>query len=262
MAEWKSQPLAALLAEVGEAVACLNTAVVGLDAVEKGHEKPDGLDVSWSPDDRRAASRKARKFLVEAVLVRVFESLYEHLDSFARLPRFVTIVDKWNSKTSKAEKIKDIYQAIIRENYLVVAAVLVAHWRNRIVHTTSKAKLTVSEKKLLRDSDLDIEIKYKGLSVDCLLCHFEERRPTLKDVSSLIAMIINLAREIDARVSSDLDKNDLDAWLSHLGLDRDIERITAETKPEKLTASIRRMFASKAPILLSGYDKYYSHGVG
>ena len=62
-------------------------------------------------------------------------------------------------------------------------------------------------------------------------------------------------------VSSDLDKNDLDAWLSHLGLDRDIERITAETKPEKLTASIRRMFASKAPILLSGYDKYYSDGV-
>jgi hypothetical protein len=261
MVEWKSQPLSALLAEVGEAVACLNTAVVGLDAVEQGHEKPDGLDVSWSPDDRRAASRKARKFLVEAVLVRVFESLYEHSNSFARLRRFGKIVDKWSSETSKAEKIRDIYQAIVGDRYLVAAAVLVAHWRNRIVHPTSKAKLTASEKKLLRESDLEIERKYRGLSVDCLLCHFEERRPTLKDVSSLIAMIINLAREVDGTVSSDLDKNDLDAWLSHLGLDSDIERITAETKPEKVTASIRRMFASKAPILLSGYDKYYSDGV-
>lgn len=166
-----------------------------------------------------------------------------------------------DSNTSKAEKIRNVYQTILGDRYLVAAAVLVAHWRNRIVHPTSKAKLTANEKKLLRESDLEIETKYKGLSVDCLLCHFEEHRPTLKDVSSLIAMIINLAREVDGKISSDLDKNDLDAWLGHLGLDRDIERITAETKPEKLKASIRRMFASKAPILLSGYDKYYPDGI-
>ena len=62
--DWQSQPLSALLADVGEAVANLNTAVVGLDAVEKGHERPENLDISWSPGDRQAASRKARKFLV------------------------------------------------------------------------------------------------------------------------------------------------------------------------------------------------------
>lgn len=95
----------------------------------------------------------------------------------------------------------------------------------------------------------------------CLLCHFEEGRPTLKDVSSLIAMTINLARAVDAKISSDLDKNDLDAWLSHLGLDVDIERVRAETKPEKLSASIRRLFSSRAPILLSGYVKYHCDGV-
>jgi hypothetical protein len=73
MTEWKSQPLSMLLADVGDAVASLNTVVVGLDAVEMGHEKPDSLDISWGPDNRRAAARKARKFVVEAVLVRVFE---------------------------------------------------------------------------------------------------------------------------------------------------------------------------------------------
>lgn len=168
MVEWKSQPLAALLADVGEAVACLNTAVVGLDAVEKGHLKPDELDISWSPDDRKAASRKARKFLVEAILVRVFKSLFEHSKSFARLPRFAETVNKWHSKTPKADKIWDIYQSIVGDRYVVAAAVLVAHWRNRIAHPNSRAKLTNKQKKLLQESKSEIEKNYRGLSVDLL----------------------------------------------------------------------------------------------
>lgn len=89
---WQSQPLSALLVEIGEAVANLNTAVVGLDAVEKGHDKPESLDISWSPADRQAASRKARKFIVEAVLVRVFEALRQHTVVISRLPRFREVV--------------------------------------------------------------------------------------------------------------------------------------------------------------------------
>ncbi|WP_192357588.1 hypothetical protein [Mesorhizobium mediterraneum] len=70
----RRQPLKDLLVSVGEAVANLNTAVVGLDAVEQGYEKPETLNISWNPNDRIAAARKSRRFLVEAVLVRVAEA--------------------------------------------------------------------------------------------------------------------------------------------------------------------------------------------
>jgi hypothetical protein len=144
------------------------------------------------------------------------------------------------------------------KQYVVAAAVLVAHWRNRIVHpSSSKAKLRHEQKKILYENYLEIADKYRGLSVDCLLCHFEEGRPTLKDVSSLVAMTINLAREVDKSISSTLGKDDFDAWLVHLGLRDVIEKVTADTKPEKIVASIRRVFTSTAPTLLNGYEKYY-----
>ncbi|MGB8784776.1 MAG: hypothetical protein WCD02_16765 [Terriglobales bacterium] len=119
MTDWQSQPLSVLLEDIGEAVACLNTVVVGLDAVENGHPKPESLDISWSPADTRAASRKARRFIVEAVLVRVFEALHEHSRSFSCLPRFSNLVERWDANTAKADKIWDIYAAIVGPTYLV-----------------------------------------------------------------------------------------------------------------------------------------------
>jgi len=243
--------------EIGEAVANLNTAVVGLDAVEKGHEKPEGLDISWSPADRQAASRKARKFIVEAVLVRVFEALRQHSVVISRLPRFREVVGKWSGDTTWAIKIWDTYKAIVGDTYLLSSAVLMAHWRNRIVHAGSNARLQSNQKNILRNSDAEIAEKYKGLSVDCLLCHFEESRPTLKDVSSLIAMAINLAREVDRSISATLSKDDFDSWLRYLELSDAIKRVEAETKPEKRAASVRRVFQTRAPLLLDGYEKYY-----
>lgn len=258
MSDWKSQPLTTFLADVGEAVVSLNTVVVGLDAVEKGHEKPDSLDISWAPKDKRAAARKARKFVVEAVLVRVFDASFEHMSLLAKLSRFNAVTGKWDGKTSRATKIWEIYSAAVGENYLVAAAVLVCHWRNRIVHPSSGAKLTAAQKNLLRGTEAEIAEKYKKLSVDCLLCHFEESRPTLKDVSVLIAMTINLARAADAAIASTLSKEDFDSWLAHFGLDNAIEKVRRETKPNNLCSSIRRVFQARAPMMLQGYEQFYA----
>jgi hypothetical protein len=257
MTEWKSQPLSILLADIGDAVASLNTMVVGLDAVEKGHEKHEGLDISWGPDDRRAAARKARKFIVEAILVRVFETLFAHMDIISKLPRLGAVVVRWDGKTKRATKIWDVYHFLLGETYLLSGAVLICHWRNRIVHPSSGAKLLSSQKKLLQENETEIAEKYKGLSVDCLLCHFEEGRPTLKDVSVLVAMTINLAREADKSLSSALTKEDFDAWMDYFDLNAAIKKVEAESKPEKRASSIRRIFQTRAPMLLTGYEEYY-----
>jgi hypothetical protein len=258
MNKWKSQPLSNLLADVGEAVASLNTVVVGLDAVETGYEKPDGLDISWSPQDKRAAARKARKFIVEAVLIRVFESLLEHTNIISEMPRMREVKSRWNGDTKRSTKIWDVYKSILGENYLISAAVLLCNWRNRIVHPNSSARLLASQKKILRDHDAEIAEHYKGLSVDCLLCHFEEGRPTLKDVSVLIAMTINLAKEMDSALSTTLTKEDFDAWLAYFGLAEAIKKVETESKPATREHSIKRLFKARAPMLLHGFEEFYS----
>lgn len=253
-----SQPLSTLLKEIGEAVFNLNTLVVGLDAVEKGHEKPDGLDISWDPVDRRIAARKSRKFMLESILVRVSEAIGQYVSVISMLPRLSVVRSNWTSNTSGADRARDVFTYALGKSFLVPGSMLLMHWRNRIIHRRSNAALNAKEKFLLRRSEEEIVAKYKNLSVDRLLCHFEEGRPTLKDVSSLIAMSINAARKADRIIQAPRDKDDLDALLNYYKLVPLLQRVAAETVPEKLTAALRRVFQANAPLLLESYFLHYS----
>jgi hypothetical protein len=261
-----SDPVSAALVEflegIGAAVFSLNTIVVGLAAVESGYEKPEGLDISWNPEDRQIAARKTRRFAVEAVLVRVSEELNQYIVAISKLPRFNDVRARWagqKQQPSVADKLSTIATSILGDGeYLIPASILLVHWRNRIVHESSEAKLQAHEKSLLRGSDEEIAKRYKELSVDCLLCHFQRQRPTLKDVSSLTAMAINLARKMDAAVCECFSKDDLDTWLAYYGIASAIEKVRAETAPEKVEAAIARVFSSRAPHLLEVYRKFSS----
>lgn len=253
-----SHALSLFLMDVGDAVFILNTLVVGLDAVEKGHQKPETLDISWKPADLIAAARKSRKFALEAVIVRVSEALSEFTNAISKLPRCNDIRSRWDGDTSDAIKVDDIARPFMGDDYLISGAALLVHWRNRVVHRSSNAKLTPGQKRALQANDAEIAEKYKGLSIDRLLCHFEEKRPTLKDVSSLIAMCINLTRRIDQEIQMNLSETDLNAWLEYYGLTPIIRRVTSETSPDKREASIRRVFQSHAPLLLAPYLHYHS----
>jgi hypothetical protein len=241
------------LAVVGEAVANLNTAVVGLDAVERGHEKPPSLNVSWNPQDRVAAARKARRFVVEAVLVSVAEALSEFVTVNSKLPRYAKSVDRESDKRSRADKLTDLTVAVLNaEDYLAVGAALLIHWRNRVVHPHSRAVLTPKQDKLLRLAGAEIENKFSSLSVERLLKDFETGKPTLKDVSTLIAMSIRWARSINASVNV-LSAVDLAILFEHYGLDDRILQIEAQTTPEKRYSSVVRMLQTQAPGLVQAY---------
>lgn len=253
-----SQALNCLLRDIGKAVFVLNTTVVGLDAVEKKHQKPETLDISWEPRDHKIAARKARKFIVESVLIRVSEAICQFATALSKLARFEDTRAKWDGDTSKPEKISTIASTVIdKDDYLIPAVVLLVHWRNRIVHVNSSAKLKPHEKQILIKNASKIAERYRGLNISCLLYHFDKQRPTLKDVSSLIAMTINLARKIDASMQQNLTKDELDAWLEHYRIWPMLEKIKAETAPNKCTASVRRLFQSKAPRLLDSYLAHY-----
>lgn len=250
-----TQPLRDFLGAVGESVANLNAIVVGLDAVENGHQKPDTLNISWQPHDRLAAARKARRFIVEAVLIRCETAFNEFIFVVAKLPRLSIVRSRWDGDTSREEKAVSVCQELCAsENYRIAGMALLFHWRNRIVHPRSKAALSANLKKLLIDAEIEIETVYSGLSVSRLMQDFDQGRPTLKDVSSLIAMTIKLAREVDDHLC-DLNEEDLGILLRHYGLDLRIQKIMSETRPSKVQDSIIRLLQADAPGLVQVYER-------
>jgi len=254
--------LSRLLDDIGNAVFCLNTIIVGLDAVERGHKKPASLNISWDPGDEKTAARKSRKFILDAVIPRAAGSFKSYIAAVASLPRFAQLAQSWHGSNNKsgsdpsiAEKVADLAGIIFSggggegdENYLTISTILLLHWRNRITHKSS-ASLNKDQLKILMDSSIEISGKYCGLDVKQLVDDFESQSPSLKDVSSLIAMTINLARRFDRHIYQCNCADDVRAWISHYELDSKIAKVRGETTPAKFEDSVRRMFQTYAPQL-------------
>ncbi len=256
-----SQALHVLLRDIGKAVFALNTAVVGLDAVEKGHEKPETLDISWQPCDRESAARTSRKFIVESVMIHASEAIHQFASALSKLSRFEPAWAHWKGNTTTSKKISAVCAIVLdKDDYLVPAVVLLVHWRNRIVHPSSNSKLKHHERQVLLKNRAIIWDRYRGLDISELLDHFEARRPTLKDASSLIAMTINLARKMDRAMQQDLTKEELDAWLDHYRIWPMLKKVEAETAPGKYRDSVCRLLQSQAPYLLDAYRAHYDPG--
>ena len=262
-----SQPLQFLLRDIGNAVFALNTAVVGLDAVEHDYPKPDSLNISWAPHDREIAARTSRTFLLESVLVRASTTINEYVSALSKLPRFAIVREKWQKAAKKSQKATKIStkistiaaEVLDKDDYLIPGVILLVHWRNHVVHPNSHAKLTSPEKQILLDNEDIISDRYRGLKTSKLLQDFETQQPTLKDISSLISMTINLARKVDKNMQLDLSKAELDAWLEHYQLFPMLRKIELETSPGKYGASVRRLLKSRAPRLLDAYLDHYDH---
>ena len=253
-----SQALRFLLRDIGNAVFYMNTSIVGLDAVEKGHPKPVTLDISWEPRDQKNAARESRRFILESALIRASGTINEFISAVSKLPMFEHVRQKWNHKTTATEKLSTVATAALDEHdYLIPAAMLLVHWRNRVVHPSSNAKLAPKQCQVLTRNEKVISKEFRNLDVDKLLFDFVIQRPTLKDVSCLIAMAIKLARKIDRSIQSNLDKEALDAWLAHYELLPMLEKVKAETSPKKYNASVCRLFKSRAPYLLDSFLAHY-----
>jgi hypothetical protein len=83
------------------------------------------------------------------VLVRSAEAINEYIDALSGLPRCSNLKAKWNSNTTRSQKARDILSGILGDKtYLIEGVVLIIHWRNRIVHTSSTAALKFDEKAL------------------------------------------------------------------------------------------------------------------
>jgi hypothetical protein len=251
-----SSALRQFLGKVGDASFALNTLVVGLDAVEQGHEKPAGLNISWSPSDRTIAARKSRRYAVEAFLIRASEQLTSFNAAIIPLSQFETVRSKWDAKTGKAAKLIDVSASLLGESYLICAGAILIGWRNRIVHD-SKFSLHADQRRIWLQCKKDICEKYGHLNAECLLKHAEEEGPTLKDASCLIAMSIKLAKAMDQATYTKFSKEDLDSWIASSGISDAIRKIRRETKKPNQVASVMRLFEARGAYLYNKFEEFY-----
>jgi hypothetical protein len=272
-----TQALADFLQVVGNGVADLNTIAVGLAAIGPDHQKPEGLNISWAPTDPLVAARKARKAALHAAMVVTVEALGQYVRTVTKLPRFKVLTTEWSSRKpnpSAAERYSELATSLFAPigqvksasrydtQFRTCCVMLLIHWRNRHVHTDSNAELTHQEKQLVHAHDERIRDAYAGIDLDQLFGDFKHNRPTLKEVTTLIAMTIQEVRAMDAAVYACRDLADVQAWLDHYKLTERIDKIERETKPEKQRASILRMLHTHAPYLMPCYEKFIPDRVG
>ncbi len=252
-----SGSLERFLKNLGHASFLLNTIVVGLDAVENGHAKPAGLNVSWGPSDTKIAARSARKFAVESFIIRASESLKEYFLSISNLSNFNEITKKWDGKTTISEKIEDLSSCVLGDkDYRISIGILLVAWRNKIIHGGGGERKLIDGRRrsiLLAEKDVIFEM-YSHLDIEKLIDHAEKGAPTLKDTSCLISMSINFCKDIDRGLRASLANESVESLIKIYDLEKSIKKVKRETPARKLEQSIRRLFSTEAPELFNNFN--------
>lgn len=203
-----SPPLRRFLISLGRAQYQLHTIVVGLSAIERGvATKPDDLDISWKVSDPIDSAREARRFLLRATLVVAAEDLNEYATEVLKY-RKETIPEHREDRLRKLVRAEEV-----DPSYLPVAPLLISHWRNRIVHRRSRARLTSAEEDLLTSQSASIHDSFKHLNVFQLLKDFDADQLTLKNVTVLLAMSTRFVRMVDSLLPKPADPGQVRLWL-------------------------------------------------
>jgi hypothetical protein len=248
--------LQSFLDQTGKIVHHLNTIAVGLSAVETSvAKKPDGLDISWNPHDVVASGRQARAYALRATIVTVAEEIGSFISGLSKYPGVMLDLSTKKERWEKFAAVKDRFS--LAENHLYLGPLLVIHWRNRIIHRSSNAGLTKAQRDAFIQESQFVQDNYKNLDPSLVLRHFERNSPTLKDVSSLIAMSINCAKSVSDLIQSPTSAEEVKNWIECLSLTRDLDRVRrVGASKGKERQSVAAFLTTHCPSLLEPYFFY------
>jgi hypothetical protein len=140
------------------------------------------------------------------------------------------------------------------QDHIFLSALLLVHWRNRIVHSRSKANLSNQQRMDLVAASSTLAKDYKNLDAKRVLLDFDRNAPTLKDASSLTAMAITLARRIEAQIPYPSNGTEVRAWLAHCGLTAEVDRaIRVSGAKGKLEQGISTLLRTHFPDIEPAY---------
>jgi hypothetical protein len=256
----ESPPLARFVRSLGKVQHHLHTVIVGLSAVETGAAiKPDDLDIAWRAHDPIGSAREARRFLLRATLIFIAEEVDEYAKGILRYRAFASGKTDPGDRAARIQQLAQI--AEVDPSYLPIAPLIVSHWRNRIIHRSSRARLSSAEQELILGASETVRSTYKGIDVTRLLRDFEEDQPTLKDVTVLLAMSIKFLRTVDSTLPLPTTSEQVRLWLEAEGLLNEVLRLEKESanghSPDP-RARGKQYLITKSSTLAHAY---YDHGV-
>lgn len=265
--EMKTKYLNQFLKNVGDTVHNLNSICVGLNGVKHGYcNKPADMIISWTPTDLGISAHKARIYAQKTALVFAVEAFYSYCENM----KYLLLTDKeLESDFKKTDKNPEKYSFLLKkysneiENYRRAALILTIHWRNKIIHMNSNAKLLSDDRaKLSAAKDIIAEF-YSGLNINSTISHFETNDPTLKDVSSLVAMTIYLARRLDEiAIKSIVSAEALHRWITRSEIGEEFSKIaktpSSETKTRKISYFLNIHFNVFDKNIINDFVKAYS----
>lgn len=248
----ESLGLSEFLKSVGNSVHSLNTICVGLHGVEtRIYMKPDDLTVTWDPQDPCWSARKSRSFAINAAVVFVEEALMQYIRYLAKHPAAPDTLKQTIKIEGGAERLEHICAHHNPEKeYWGPFVYLLVHWRNRIVHPASNAKLNSSQESKIRAHAEEIKNSHAQIDVEETLRHFHERSITLKDASTLIAIAIRFARNLDSNLQLDTATYEkIPYWLKHLNLEDQYLNICKSNGGEERARRVRQFFKTHLPFI-------------
>lgn len=197
---------------LGQANHLVITVLVGLDAVEKGvvTAPPPDLHTSWSPKDPLNSARRARRLVLDMVLVRAVDSVDVYLRVARRLPGLIQESGLRNRIDGAGRSIFGKVAAL-EERYggdhpVVFALVLVMiAWRNKSAHDEADTTIAERHRHILRANASIIVSEYRGLDVERLLAGFDSAEPTFKETASLINAAQRFVQALEESLFRDLN---------------------------------------------------------
>lgn len=211
----RTRPFRQFQSATGNATFHINTVVVGLELVARGGQKPADLNINWdAPEHPRHSVDQAKQFVLLAVMVHVVDAIDVLLRDYADLEwlaleestrdclrRSVTKPGKGEySIQERADILLDQLNVDERDARAFLA--LTVAWRNSLVHDgrTKRTLPKAPEEQLASRAEWFRE-RYAAIDVAKMLASYRAgRHPTLKEVTTMVAVCQGLARVIDANV--------------------------------------------------------------
>jgi hypothetical protein len=248
----ESLGLSEFLRSVGNAVHSLNTICAGLNGVEtRSYTKPDDLTITWDPQDPVSSARKSRLFAINAAVVFVEGALTQYFKYLARHPAAPGNIKCILEIEGNADRIEKIVQGYPPpEDYWAPFIALLIHWRNRIVHPESNARLKGFQERLLLDQKDEIRVAHAKIDVVRLLENFSSRNISLKDASTIIAISIKFLRYVDQQLQVDTSKyENIPYWFKHLNIEKQYADICKSNGSDARRRRLRQFFKTNLPFV-------------
>ncbi|MCP1494589.1 hypothetical protein J2Y73_004620 [Peribacillus frigoritolerans] len=204
----KTKALKGFLNNIGSTVFLLNTICVGLDRVkeEKITEYNDSLRINWSSEDPVNDSQRARIYANKATLAFTVDTLDQYIRSLVAKDNPRIFLEPQLINDLRDNPIGERFDILIRrfqptEAYWAPFVQLLICWRNRTIHSHAKNTLSEKDIKVLVENKEIIHKNHSGLDVEITLERYlKGQGPTLKDTSTMVAILIKSIRFVDSKI--------------------------------------------------------------